>query len=54
VVHELGGERDVALATLSAAVKQGYSLKEIMNEPELLSLRADPRYQTLVTSAAHK
>jgi serine/threonine-protein kinase len=54
LVHELCGERDVALATLSAAVKQGYSLKEIRNEPELLSLRADPRYQTLVTSAARK
>ncbi len=54
IVHELCGERDAAIATLSAAVKQGYSLREIRNEPELLSLRADPRYQTLLTSAARK
>jgi serine/threonine-protein kinase len=54
VVHELCGERDAAVATLSAAAKRGYSLKEIRNEPELLSLRADPRYQTLVTNAARK
>jgi len=54
VVHELSGERDTALTMLSAAVKQGYALKEIKNEPELLSLRADPRYQSLVTGLSAK
>ncbi len=54
MVHELGGERDVALTMLSAAMKQGYALKEIKNEPELLSLRADPRYQSLVTGLSAK
>jgi eukaryotic-like serine/threonine-protein kinase len=54
VVHELSGERDAALTMLSAAVKQGYALKEIKNEPELLSLRADPRYQSLVTGLSAK
>jgi serine/threonine-protein kinase len=53
-VHELCGERGVALATLSAVVKQGYALKEIKNEPELLSLRADPRYQSLMTDLSGK
>ncbi len=54
VVHELGGERDQALAALSAAHKAGYALKEIKNEPELVALRADPRYQLLLSDSTGK
>jgi eukaryotic-like serine/threonine-protein kinase len=54
IVHELCGERDVALAMLSAAVKQGYALKEIKNEPELVALRTDPRYQSILTQMPAK
>ena len=54
VVHELGGERDQALASLRAAHKAGYALKEIKNEPELVALRADPRYQLLLLDSTGK
>jgi serine/threonine-protein kinase len=50
VVHEISGERDRALAMLSGAVKAGYGLGEIEHEPELQSLRADPRYHALIAS----
>jgi serine/threonine-protein kinase len=44
VVHELGGDRDRALRSLNQAINAGYSTREIANEPELITLRADPRY----------
>ncbi len=50
VIHELCGERDQALAALAGALKAGYTLKEIEGEPELVTLRADARYQPLVAS----
>ncbi len=48
VVYELCGERNQALAALASALKAGYGLKEIRNEPELVALRADTRYQYLL------
>ncbi|HET7871421.1 MAG TPA: tetratricopeptide repeat protein, partial [Terriglobales bacterium] len=54
VVHELAGERNQALAALSAALKAGYALKEVKNEPELLNLRADARYQSLLANLPQK
>ncbi len=54
VVHELGGERDQALAALSSALKAGYALEEIRNEPELVSLRADTRYQFILSKLPAK
>lgn len=48
VVYELCGERDQALAALAAAIKAGYALREIKNEPELVALRTDTRYQFLL------
>ena len=54
VVHELCGEREPALAALSASVKAGYGLREIKNEPELVALRADARYQRLLASQPAK
>ena len=54
VVYELCGERDQALAALAAAVKAGQSLADIKNEPEFVSLRADPRYHLRILSVAAK
>ncbi|HET9839575.1 MAG TPA: protein kinase [Candidatus Angelobacter sp.] len=54
LVHELCGERDRALHELSSALNAGYALREIKNEPELIALRADQRYQSLVTKQASK
>jgi len=52
VTYELSGDRDKALEGLLAAVKAGQSLDDIKNDPELVSLRADPRYQLRIVSAA--
>ena len=54
LVYELCGKRDRALATLLAAVKAGQDLNDIKNEPEFVSLRADPRYHLTILSAAAK
>ncbi len=48
MVYELSKNRDSALGWLEQAVKAGYPVKEIANEPELTALRADPRYHRLV------
>ncbi|MGO9124642.1 MAG: protein kinase domain-containing protein [Terriglobales bacterium] len=52
VAYELCGDRDKAFDGLLAAVKAGQSLDDIKNDPELVSLRADPRYQLKIASAA--
>jgi len=52
VVYELCGDRDNALNSLLAAVQAGQDLNDIKNEPEFVSLRADPRYHLQILSAA--
>jgi hypothetical protein len=52
VVYELSGQRDHALDALATAVKAGQSLADIKNEPEFVSLRADPRYHLRILGAA--
>ena len=52
LVYELCGKRDQALTALLAAVKAGQDLNDIKNEPEFVSLRADPRYHLTILSAA--
>jgi tetratricopeptide (TPR) repeat protein/predicted Ser/Thr protein kinase len=52
LVYELCGQRDRALDALLAAVKAGQDLNDIKNEPEFVSLRADPRYHLTILSAA--
>jgi eukaryotic-like serine/threonine-protein kinase len=52
LAYELCGKREQALAALLAAVKAGQDLTQIKNEPELVSLRADPRYHLQILSAA--
>ena len=51
IAYEVAGQRDKALDALIAAVKTGQNLDDIKNEPELVSLRADPRYHLNVLSA---
>jgi len=48
LAYEILGRRDLALASLEAAMKLGYSSREVRNEPELVSLRADPRFEQLL------
>jgi serine/threonine-protein kinase len=50
MVYELAKNRGSALGSLEQAVKAGYPVKEIANEPELTALRADPRYYRLVAA----
>jgi tetratricopeptide (TPR) repeat protein/predicted Ser/Thr protein kinase len=51
LVYELCGKRDQALDALLAAVKAGQDLNDIKNEPEFVSLRADPRYHLKILNA---
>ena len=48
VAEELVGERDRALATLEEALGSGLDLAEVRREPDLLELRADPRFHHLL------
>jgi serine/threonine protein kinase/Flp pilus assembly protein TadD len=52
VIHELAGNRDRALQALGQAVAAGYSTKELSNEPELTTLRADARYHRVIAPPA--
>jgi tetratricopeptide (TPR) repeat protein len=54
VSYELCGNRDKALDVLLASVKAGQSLDDVKNDPELVSLRADPRYQLKIASVKAK
>jgi serine/threonine-protein kinase len=52
LVYELSGDRTKAINALAASVKAGEGLPDIKSEPELVHLRADPRYQLDVLGAA--
>ena len=57
IVYELCGKRDLALGVLQRAIRDGYSMHEVTNEPELAGLRSDPRYLGITgsrTSAGKK
>jgi tetratricopeptide (TPR) repeat protein len=54
LVYEIIGNRDKALAAVNSAVAAGYSLEEVEKEPELRTLRSDPRYQQWVRSSKEK
>ena len=49
--YELCGERDKALDALARGVKAGLSLADVKKDPELISLRADPRYHLNVVGS---
>ena len=53
LVYELAGDRTAALAWLGRAMAAGYSMHEIVHEPELAALRSDPRYRQLQTPPSH-
>ena len=46
LVYETIGNRKKALEALDKATKTGYSLETIEHDPDLATLRKDPRYQT--------
>jgi hypothetical protein len=48
VVYELCGDRGAAISYLAKAVDLGYAPREIDADPELVALRRDPRYQSVV------
>jgi len=50
LVYEITGRRDEALKALDRANAAGYSLSVIEREPELQSLRKDPRYRQWLQS----
>ncbi len=50
IAYEVCGKRSDALRLLQAAIAAGHSLQEIKNEQELVSLRADVRYQRLLAT----
>jgi|GEM_PF-898696 len=50
VAYEAIGARDKALATLGPALREGFPSEEIRMDPELLGLRADPRYHELLAT----
>jgi serine/threonine protein kinase/tetratricopeptide (TPR) repeat protein len=51
LVEEIGHHRDRALKGLAEAIRAGYSMNEIIREPELADLRRDARFQRLTQSA---
>ncbi len=49
IVAELAGQRPRALDLLGRSLAAGYQLREIVHEPDLVKLRADPEYHKLVS-----
>lgn len=52
LVFEAAGDRKKALNALDRAIRAGYSMHEIVNEPGLAALRADPAYPAMAARAA--
>lgn len=48
LAYEISGNRENALLELDAAIRAGYSVVEVKNEPELTSLRKDRRYHDII------
>lgn len=54
IVFELAGQRGQSLAALNTALDAGYSLSVVEKEPELNSLRQDPRYRDVTAHVRRK
>ncbi len=52
LAYEVCHRRERALDCLNKSIRAGYSLKEVENEPELIELRKDPRYQGIAMQVA--
>ena len=52
--YELMGDRKRALTYLKRSLQAGFSLEDTEHEPELRTLRSDPRYATMIRSLAAK
>ena len=50
VTYEILSDRAQALVMLERALKAGYPLSEILNDPELVNLRQDANYHRLLTT----
>jgi eukaryotic-like serine/threonine-protein kinase len=53
-VFALAGHREDAMNTIREALKKGYPVEEIKNDPELKSLKSLPEFQKLVTETKSK
>ena len=51
VVYEIAGDRTRALRDLKTALELGYLLKDVQNEPELVSLSSDPSCHRIISEA---
>jgi serine/threonine-protein kinase len=49
IVFEITGNRSSALRDLKTALELGYLLKDLQNEPELVSLRSDHAYYQIIS-----
>jgi serine/threonine-protein kinase len=49
IVFEITGNRSNALRDLKTAIEMGYLVKDLQNEPELVSLRGDHAYHQIVS-----
>lgn len=53
-VFALAGRQEDAIKSLGEALKRGYPVEEIKNDPELKSLQTLPAFQEMLTKAASK
>ena len=51
IVYELAGARQRALMSLGRAVRAGYPVRAVIDEPALAALRRDPRFQRMANAA---
>jgi serine/threonine protein kinase/Flp pilus assembly protein TadD len=54
LAYEISEKREEALDELAAAIRADYSIVEIKNEPELVSLRKDRRYHEILARESRK
>ena len=47
------GDRDAAMNELQHALRSGYSLRLLINDPEFVSIRNQDNYQALISSGAY-
>ena len=52
LIYEWTGDRAKAIDAVEAAWKRGYSLEQIRKEPELETLRQDPRFQAWIQTSS--